>query len=340
MIWPRVALATAVAAAVIASAPFVQQVFTVVSDAWPEHANAITRGATTVPVAVALLFALVRIRDRRAARYGALALAVAMGASYTRVSPLFDTETFHFVEYGLLGWLWYRASRRVEDASLLVVPLLAGVVVGTLDEFFQWFIPIRAGEARDVMLNVVGAGCGLLFALGVDPPARVTTGLHRDSRARVVAWAVTAAVVFAWFFFTVHIGHDVGDPGIGSFRSRYTAAELARLARDRADRWRVRPLRSQRRWSREDQFLTERLWHVRQRDEAWEAGDAAGAWRENGIVEKFYAPLLDTPTYSSASGHRWPDAQRADAASRPGVDRRPVTSDAYPYPLYVWSDVF
>ena len=345
MIWPRFVLATVTAAAVIFSAPYVQLAFAATHEAWPEQATAITVGATAVPVAVALGFALLRIRDRRAVRYGALASAVAIGASYARVSSLVGIETFHFVEYGLLGWLWYRAQsdvegHRVEDASLLVVPLLSGAVVGTLDEFFQWFIPFRAGEARDVMLNVVGAGCGLLFALAVDPPAKLTATLHRASRARVVTWAAMACLVFAWFFYTVHVGHDVPDPEIGSFRSRYPATELARLARDRAGCWRVRPPVAQRRLSREDQFLTEGLWHVQQREEAWDAGDMATAWRENRIVEKFFVPLLDTPTYSSASGHRWPAEQRADAASRPGVDRTPVVSDAYPYPLYVWSDAF
>lgn len=345
MIWSRVAFAAIVAAAVIFSAPFVQQAFTAAGDLWPEQYLAITRGATAVPVAIALLIALFRIRDRRTVRYGALASAVAIGASYTRASALVETELFHFVEYGLLGWLWYRAvgeveGRRVEDASLVVVPLLAGTVVGTLDEFFQWFIPIRAGEARDVMLNVVGAGCGLLFAIAVDPPARLTRALHRDSRTRLVTWAAIACVVFAWFFYTVHVGYDVRDPEIGSFRSRYPAAELARLAQDRTGHWRVRPPVAQRRLSREDQFLTEGLWHVQQRDEAWDAGDMATAWRENRIVEKFYAPLLDTPTYRSPSGHRWPGEQRADAATRPGVDRTPVVSTAYPYPLYAWGGVF
>jgi hypothetical protein len=345
MIWPRFVLATAAAAAVIFSAPYVQLAFTTIREVWEEQATAITVGATVVPVAVALGFALLTIRDRRALRYGALASAVALGVSYTRASSLVETEIFHFAEYGLLGWLWYRAQgevegRRVEDASLVVVPLLAGTIFGTLDEFFQWFIPIRAGEARDVMLNVVGAGCGLLFAIAVDPPAGLTATLPSDSRTRVVTWAVIACVAFAWFFYTVHVGYDVRDPEIGSFRSRYSAEELTRLARDRAGRWSVQPPVAQRRLSREDQFLTEGLWRVQERDEAFDAGDMARAWGENKILEKFYAPLLDTPTYLSPTGHRWPGEQRVAAAPRPGENRALITSSAYPYPLYVWEGVF
>jgi hypothetical protein len=147
-------------------------------------------------------------------------------------------------------------------------------------------------------------------------------------------------VLFALFFLTVHVGHEVQDAEIGAFRSRYTAAELAALARARAERWRDQPPLAQRRLSREDQYLSEGLWHVQRRNQAWSAGDVATAWRENRILEKFYAPILDARTYGSASGHRWPAEQRAEAASRPGVDRGPSVSDAYPYPLYVWPGLF
>jgi hypothetical protein len=91
-----------------------------------------------------------------------------------------------------------------------------------------------------------------------------------------------------------------------------------------------------RRLSREDQYLTEGLWHVQRRNQASSAGDMAEAWRENRILERFYAPILEAPTYADPSGHRWSAEQRAEAAGRPGVDRAPSASDAYPYPLYVW----
>jgi len=279
-----------------------------------------------------------RIRDRRPARYPALASSLVVGTGYVLFNALSFAESFHFVEYGLLAWLFYRAVRPNDDASAILLPLLAGVIVGILDEWFQWFIPIRAGEARDVILNTVASGCGLLFAISLEPPDRLTIGLRRESRGRLRFTAGAAVVVFALFFLTVHVGRDVRDPEIGSFRSRYTAVELVSLGRDRAERWRVRPPLAQRRLSREDQYLSEGLWHVQRRNQAWGAGDVSTAWRENRILEKFYAPILESPTYADPSGHRWPAEQSADAALRPGVDRAPSVSDAYPYPLYVWPD--
>jgi hypothetical protein len=45
----------------------------------------------------------------------------------------------------------------------------------------------------------------------------------------------------------------------------------------------------------------------------------SAAWSENLILEKYYAPVLDTPSYVSRTGHRWPADQRAHADQRRGV---------------------
>ena len=336
MVRLRFAVALAVAAAVILSAPFIQQVFTALSTAWAPQFWVIGIGATALPVGIALLVAAARIRDRRPARYLALASSLTIAASYVFVNTLSFAETFHFVEYGLLAWLFYRAVRTRDDGSLILLPLLCGVLVGTLDEWFQWFIPIRVGEARDILLNGVASGCGLLFAVAIDPPTGQVAALRRESAARVLMCGGAALAFFGLFFLTVHVGHDVHDAEIGGFRSRYTAAELAALASDRAERWRVRPPLVQRRLSREDQYLTEGLWHVQRRNQALNAGDLADAWRENRILEQFYAPVLEAPTYADPSGHRWSAEQHAEVAQWPGVDRAPSVSDAYPYPMYVW----
>ena len=347
----RLVVAVAAAGAVILSAPFLQQLFTAVSAAWGPQSRMLGISATVIPLGIALAAAVARIRDRRVTRYLALSVSVLLGAAYVALDGLSFTECFHFVEYGLLAWLFYRSSMspsapgasvegralpRRDDGSIIVLPLLAGVIVGTMDEWFQWFIPIRAGEVRDVMLDLVASVCGLLFALSIEPPDRLVVGLHARSRLRVGVCAGAVVVVLALFVFTVHVGHEVLDPRIGSFRARYTTAELVALARDRTQRWAVAPPRVVRRISREDQYLSEGLWHVGQRNLAWEGGDLANAWRENLILETFYAPILDTPTYAELSGHRWPPDQRTDAEERPGIDRSPGVSDTYRYPLFVW----
>jgi hypothetical protein len=336
MVRVRLAFAAAAAAAVVLSAPFAQQLFIFLSATTGRQFRIVAASATAVPVVAAFVYALMRIQRQRALRYGLLVSAVTLGAGYIAISALAVTESFHFIEYGVLGFLFYRAWRSLQDVSLIVLPLIAGTVTGIFDEWFQWFIPIRAGEARDIVLNVVASVCGLMFAISIDPPGRLHPGLQPSSRMRVAGWSAACAAVFAGFFLTVHMGYDVADPDIGSFRSRYTAEALLRLSQDRAIRWRTAPPRVQWWLWPEDQYLTEALWHVGRRNDAWNGGDFVAAWRENHILEKFYTPVLDYPTYADSAGHRWPESQRADAASRAAGNHLATFSDAYLYPLYVW----
>jgi hypothetical protein len=328
----RVALAVAAAAAVILSAPFVQQAFTAASAIFPN----IGTTATALPIAVAVLVAIVRVRDRRRLRFTALAVSLAIGAFYIRLNALSATESFHFVEYTLVACLFYMALLPADDGLILVLPAIAAIATGILDEWFQWFIPIRAGEMRDIALDAVASVCGVLFAVSLRPPPRLTLRIARASRARVGVWAGAALALFALFAVTVHVGYEIRDPEVGTFVSRYTPAQLEALARDRRLQWQARPPVAIRRVSREDQYLSEGLWHVQRRNEAWQSDDLAVAWRENLILEKFFAPVLDAQTYASATPQRWPSEQRAEAASRPGVDRRPLARSDYRWPLYVF----
>jgi hypothetical protein len=150
-----------------------------------------------------------------------------------------------------------------------------------------------------------------------------------------------AILVLALFFHAVHLGDDVRDDDIGMFKSRYSRTRLEALAVEKQAEWRRHPppLVLQR-VSREDQYMTEGVTHVQARNEHLAANDPVAAWKENLILEKYYAPVLDTPSYVSRAGHRWSPEQRADVLSRAqGVDARFV-STANPYPIYAWSPVW
>jgi hypothetical protein len=77
--------------------------------------------------------------------------------------------------------------------------------------------------------------------------------------------------------------------------------------------------------------------HVQKRNELLAAKDPKGAWMENLILEKYFAPVLDTPSYVSRTGHRWSAEQRQSIqALAAGADPSYV-SGANPYPIYAWS---
>jgi hypothetical protein len=315
-------LALAVSIAVILSSPFIRDIRDWIRSAVPGQYGTVVTAVVALAIGSALLVALLRIRDRRALRYGAIVAALLFGTSYALwnaqgIPEVDAVERVHFVEYGLITLLFYRVWRPRGDASMFVLPILAGIAVGTLEEWLQWFIPGRVGDMRDVFLNGAAIISGLLFSVGVDPPDAGALALRRGSVRRIGVVAAVVMLLFSSFVYSVHVGVETSDPEAGRFRSRYDAATLLSISQDRLALWRERPpIERPHSRSREDQYMSEGLLHVQERNRRWEAGDMRAAWSENLILEKYFAPVLDTPSYISKAGHRWPAEQRAAAEQR------------------------
>jgi hypothetical protein len=330
----RFLLAVAASIAVVLSAPFIRDIRDWIRSNFPGQFVTFVAAAVAIAIAAAILVALIRIRDRRGMRYGLIGAALAIGTAYAiwnaqGIPEVDAVERFHFVEYGLITVLFYRAWRPLGDGSLLILPVLAGLVVGTSEEWLQWFIPGRIGDMRDIFLNGAAIVCGLLFSLGVDPPDRVSLVLRPGSLRRIGFAAAATGLFFALFVDTVHLGVEISEAEAVRFRSRYDARALIRHGHDRLARWKADPpLQRPASRSREDQYQSEGHLHVQERNRRWAAGDVAAAWAENLILEKFYAPVLDTPSYISPAGHRWPDTQRRDALERLASAPRP-SADPY-----------
>jgi hypothetical protein len=170
------------------------------------------------------------------------------------------------------------------------------------------------------------------------PPAGLRSGLGRRSLVHLCGVGALLATLLAGFLSCVHVGYEIADPDVGTFRSIYTAAELEALARDRAARWAADPpIARPARLSREDQYMSEGLLHAQERNRQWEAGHLTAAWFENRILERYFAPVLDTPSYISRTGLRWPAAQRVDAERRASMDPRVFRSAAQgEFPIFTW----
>ena len=90
------------------------------------------------------------------------------------------------------------------------------------------------------------------------------------------------------------------------------------------------------RFGREDQYLSEALWHLRRRNRAVDDGVVAAAWREQRILDTYFAPVLRVATEDGPAGHAGPAAHAAEirAAAQGG---EADTGDASPIPIYTWS---
>lgn len=321
-------LAVVVSLILVLSAPFIGELRRWVASTLPGQYVWIVNGVVGLAGLAVAVSAVRRIRDRRLARFGLIAAAVAIAVVFTRmtgssVPAVAAVEHFHFVQYGFITWLFYRAWRKRGDSASLVLPVAAAFVFGIAEEWWQWFLPARVGELKDVLLNTAAIACGLMVSMALEPlhpgsqvhrfaGPQVRGGASRGVRDSVLGVAV-AMLAIAAFTWTVHVGHVIADPSIGQFRSRYSAPALLSLSAERASRWALDPPLVRRTLAREDQYRSEGEAHVRARNDAWERGDVARAWGENLILEKYFAAVLDTPSHISRTGHRWHKDHRADA---------------------------
>lgn len=332
----RLALAVGVSIVVLASAPAIGQIRGAIQSAFPGQYRLILGGFVVAAIVAGVLYAVATVRERRVLRFGLIGAAIAAGTWYSLATATGNAnvdavERFHFAEYGFLALLYHGVWRDRSAAAALLLAFLAVFMVGTLDEGIQWFVPIRVGEWRDVLLNSVAIICGLAFAVALQR-RDAQSQPSRSSRRQLLVMLGATGLLFATFFYVVHVGHEVNDPEIGSFRSHYTASELLGNAADRAERWRTSPLTTLRRYSREDQYMSEGLWHIQARNEAGD--DPLTQWRENQILEKYFQPVLDFPTYNTPKGGRWPEEQRKNVGAVAAGDTRPWVSRANPYPIY------
>jgi VanZ family protein len=348
--WRRV-LAWAAGAGVVLGSPVIGDLRLALLRAFPRQYVAIISAGVVVGGVVVLGVCLRAIRSERPRRIGILGLSLALAAgSFAALrsgNPNVDAvEAFHFVEYGVLTLLFFPFGQRRAGGEAYVEAALATTAVGVADEWFQWFVPGRAGEWHDVMFDLLATACGLLMCLALDARASGPGSLDPgDERSRSRLGLGTAAVILLLgsFIATIHLGSEIRDPEIGSFRSRFSEARLRELGVERLREWNGGPPPVVGRYGREDQYEAEALWHVRRRnfgmdpDRKGDATELDIAWHENLILERHFKAVLDAASAGGAVGHRLAPEQVADVDARRAHGTAPFVSDAEAMPIYVWS---
>lgn len=169
-------------------------------------------------------------------------------------------EAVHFLEYGFLGILLYRAfSHRIHDYTIYFAVTIAGGIIGMVDETVQWITPGRYWEAGDIWINITavslvqaGIAKGLRPSFISGPPGYAN--LAMICRLALVAVLFFGACLFntyeriVWYTDRIpflafleknenamlEYGYLYSDPEIGVFRSRLSPEELKETDRRRA----------------------------------------------------------------------------------------------------------
>jgi hypothetical protein len=182
-----------------------------------------------------------------------LLLVASIFVAYTiHLSAKSPEEAIHFVQYGVLGLLVFRAL--AIGHACIVTYFSAAVIcglVGAIDEVIQWLVPGRYWSLRDIWLNFFsGALVQFAIAAGLNPPfvrnrpalnnvrflcklliaAAVLLGLCMLNTPNRIAWYAERIPGLMYLkqneSVMTEYGYRYDDPDIGIFRSRLSAGDL------------------------------------------------------------------------------------------------------------------
>ncbi len=242
--------------------PLARTIQAFVSERWGRpifgYAVLATVGVAFLAAAIVLFF---RLQIRSPGRLVWLAAVAGLYVYFTLKLWRAPEEAVHFLEYGLLGFLLFRAlSHSMRDKSVYLAAFFIGSIVGVFDEILQWIVPGRFWDFRDAGLNALAAG---LFQValwkGIKPSfisekfnlksARrislllavnlVLLGLCASNTPQRVTW-YAGRVPFLSPLLKQEPMYDFSlkyeDPEIGTFYSRLSPEELKKEDLENSDR--------------------------------------------------------------------------------------------------------
>jgi len=245
---------------ILLTIPFARALSSFVRDSWgAEIFRDLVLSAIVLGIGAGLLL-VARYRRNGRENYLWLILTGLLFAYFTMGLQASPEESLHFVEYGVLGVLAFRALvHRTRDSSIYLAAIFVVSVVGTFDEIIQWLTPRRVFDYRDIGFNVLG---GVLAQIGVAKGVRpvIIEPVFRPSGVRRICRFAAAELVLlglclwntpVWTERLVRLvpameyvlykpvamseyGYRIEDPEIGILFSRFKAEELSATDAERA----------------------------------------------------------------------------------------------------------
>ncbi|MFH1504246.1 MAG: VanZ family protein [Candidatus Omnitrophota bacterium] len=163
-IYPRFSKLTLSAALfIIISASFMRQVMSFAENLLGQEIfKVILILILAVPAFAVLIFILRSSLNLKRVLTFCVVLGAGLALSWQIKIPV---EKAHILEYGVLGWLAAKDLISGRKLKGVIFASIFIVFVGTLDEVFQYFLPYRVYEIRDIGLNVLGGAWGITLYL-------------------------------------------------------------------------------------------------------------------------------------------------------------------------------
>jgi Ca2+/Na+ antiporter len=198
-----------------------------------------------------LYFFIFKLKVKKISQYVWLSLCAGLYIYFSIQLKEHPEEAIHFLEYGLLSYFLFKALHyRIHDWTVYLSAAMFAFLIGTLDEFFQWVMPQRFWDFRDVGFNGLAGGIFLLAIGKGIRPKTVCEPIKRFSVTMLVGIITVNLIVFGLCLSNtpgivksytdifksldwlqqeepmIEYGYEHKDPETGTFYSRFTLEEL------------------------------------------------------------------------------------------------------------------
>jgi len=218
--------------------------------------------ATGATFAVIFYVLYVRLKIRAVKNYFWLVFISGTYVYFTLKLWKNPEEAVHFIEYGILGLLLFRALRHhMDDQGIYLAAFLAGSLVGIFDEIIQWIVPGRYWDFRDVGLNALSSGLfQILLWKGIRPKLR--SPKIQTKSVKIISALLAANLILIGLCFSnrsarvqkyteilpflsglkkqeamSELRYLHKDPEIGAFYSRITLEELEHIDNQKSEEY-------------------------------------------------------------------------------------------------------
>jgi hypothetical protein len=246
---------------ILATVPFARTIQRFVTQRWGRESFMVFTLGAIVVLTVALSIYLWRSPKRFGGAQVLWLVGMLVVYFFTASRLKTPEEALHFLEYGVLGVLVFRAlSYTLRDSAIYPTAVLVCTLVGTIDEILQWVTPQRYWEFRDVGLNALSAALAQIAIWKGLRPDYIATGWNTGSVRRLCRLGAVVTVLLTLCVLNTPerveryaarvpaLGFLAGNPSvmaeygfrhdhpeIGTFYSRLTLEELAREDRERGE---------------------------------------------------------------------------------------------------------
>ncbi len=261
-----------------------------------------------------LVYTIVRLIKAKSAFFDYLIFAlIVAGYVFSLLQLKIVIEQIHFLEYGLLAYLFLKAIRvDRKDSGGYLIALLLVMEVGVIDEYIQGILPDRVGELHDVYLNVLSGVLALCwYRLLIKP--RESTGEFKT--ALIISLPLSGLIILSVAYFNSKIsdfGYYIEDNEIGAFYTRLHPERLGSYF-PKSDYFteEIAPMLYQKEYTQllngvNDPVHMEVLVHIFRRDRHIRDEDYITSYRENQILEKYFLPFIEN------TSHKWDSSKVAD----------------------------